>query len=207
MPLGFLALWTISGLLTILGLYHAIHGVALRISDRVKRWGRRIAEWGQAIVFLCMGGFAAFVALGARPDPDRSVQNASRMVLSMPGGWLLLGAVGLGIAIGGIAWISMGVRRSYRKQIDLPTGSAGHAISALGVVGFTAKGIALVVVGMLILAAAIQHDPEQAGGLDDAIQAIRELPFGNVMVGVIGAGFLLFGVFCMFRARYARLQH
>ena len=206
LPLGFLALWAIAVLLAVLGIYHAIHGVALRIDDRRTRWTRRTAEWGQAGVFLAMGGFAAFVALGARPDPDQSVQDASRTVLSMPGGWLLLGAVGLGIGIGGIAWIIMGLRRSYRKQIDLPTGTTGHVISALGVIGFVAKGVALVVVGVLILAAALQHDPELAGGLDDAIQAIRALPFGNLMVGVIGAGFLLFGIFCMFRARYARLQ-
>lgn len=205
-PLGFLALWGIAGLLAVLGVYHAIHGVALRIPERPKRWGRRVAEWGQAAVFLAMGGFAAFVALGARPDPDRSVQQASRIVLSIPGGWLLLGAVGLGIAIGGIAWIIMGVRRSFRTQIDLPLGKAGHSIAALGVVGFVAKGSALVIVGVLIVAAAVQRDPEQAGGLDDAIQSVRGLPFGNLIVGVIGAGFLLFGVFCVFRARYARLQ-
>ena len=206
LPLGFVALWLIAGLLAALGVYHAIHGVALRIANRRKRWGRRVAELGQAGVFLAMGGFAAYVALGARPDPDQSVQHASRVVLAIPGGWLLLGGVGLGIGIGGIAWIVMGIRRSYRKQIDLPDGVAGHAISALGVAGFIAKGAALVVVGALILAAALQHDPELAGGLDDAIQSIRALPFGNVMVGIIGAGFLLFGIFCMFRARYARMQ-
>lgn len=206
LPLGFLALWAIAVLLTVLGVYHAIHGVALRITVRRKRWARRVAEWGQAGVFLAMGGFAAFVALGARPDPDQSVQDASRTALSMPGGWLLLGAVGLGIGIGGIAWIIMGLRRSYRKQIDLPAGTTGHVISALGVVGFIAKGMALVVVGVLILAAALQRDPELAGGLDDAIQSIRALPYGNLMVGVIGTGFLLFGVFCMFRARFARMQ-
>lgn len=205
-PLGFLALWAIAGLLAVLGAYHAIHGLALRISERKRRWVRRFAEWSQACVFLGMGGFAAYVALGARPDPDQSVQEASRTVLSMPGGWLILGAVGLGIGIGGISWIFMGARRSYRKLIDLPSGRQGHAISALGVVGFIAKGLALVVVGVLLLVAAVQRDPNQAGGLDAAIQSIRELPFGNLLVGLIGTGFLLFGVFCIFRARYARLQ-
>ena len=205
-PLGFLALWLIAALLAALGVFHAIHGVALRIPDRPKRWGRRAAEWGQAVVFLAMAGVASVIALGARPDPDQSAQEASRHLLSMPGGWVVLSLVGVGIGVGGIAWVVMGARRSYRKQVDLPGGAAGHAISALGAVGFIAKGCALLVVGALILAAALQRDPEQAGGLDAAIESIRALPFGTLLVAVIGFGFLTYGIFCGFRARYAHLD-
>lgn len=205
-PLGFVALWAIAALLAALGAFHAVHGLALRISDRRKRWARRTAEWGQALVFIVMAGVAAVVALGARPDPDQTVQDASRELLEIPGGWVVLGVVGIGIGIGGVVWVVMGCRRSYRKQIDLPAGAAGHAISALGVVGFIAKGVALVVVGTLIVVAAVQRDPEQAGGLDAAIESIRALPFGNLLVAIIGFGFLTYGVFCGFRARYAHLD-
>ncbi|MBK0418047.1 DUF1206 domain-containing protein [Leucobacter sp. CSA1] len=204
-PLGFAALWALALLLWALGVYHGIHGVALRIDGRMRRWGRRVAEWGQAVLFLAMGVIAAAVALGARPDPDQSAQEASRSLLTVPAGPLLLAAIGIAIGIGGVVWVVMGFRRSFHARVTLPAGTSGHAISALGAVGFVAKGAALLVVGALFVIAALRADPNSAGGLDAAIESIRELPFGPVLVTAVGAGFLAYGVFCGFRARYADL--
>ena len=204
-PLGFVALWAVAVLLWVLGIYHAIHGVALRIDRRAKRWGRRAAEWGQGAAFLAMGGIATAVALGARPDPDRTAEDASRGLLAAPGGPVLVSLAGAAIAASGVAWIVMGVRRSYRQHVELPPGRRGHAISAFGAVGFVAKGAALLVIGVLFLVAAVRHDPRAAGGLGRAIESIRDLPLGPALVTAVGAGFLAYGVFCGFRARYARL--
>lgn len=75
------------------------------------------------------------MALGARPNGDRSAQTASRDVLSLSGGPLLLGLLAAGVVIGGIAFAAMGVRRSFLKKVDLPGGRVGSAVTVLGVVG------------------------------------------------------------------------
>jgi hypothetical protein len=204
-PLGFLALWAVAILLWGLGVWHAAAGVGVIRRSDVKEWGIRVAEFGQAIVFLALGGVGAAVALGSRPDPDESAEDASRGVLAVPGGALLLGAVALGILVGGAAFLVMGVRRSYRNKVALPPGAAGHAVSALGVVGFVAKGIALAIIGILLLVAAVRVEPDAAGGLDGALDALLGLPLGPVLVGTVGVGLCAYGVFCGFRARYARL--
>ena len=41
--------------------------------------------------------------------------------------------------------------------------------------------------------------------LDAAFDAVRALAFGPILVAAIGLGFLAYGVFLFFRARYARL--
>ncbi len=204
-PLGFLALWALAVLLWALGAYHAIHGVAIRIDSRSKRWGRRLAEWGQAIVFLAMGALAAAVALGARPDPEQSAESAGRGVLAFPGGPVLLIAAGVAIGVGGIVFVVMGARRSFRARLDLPAGPAGHWISGLGAFGFVAKGIALIVICVLVCTAAVQDEPRLVSALDGAIRALRELPAGPALVAAVGIGFVSYGVFCGFRARYAEL--
>ena len=38
------------------------------------KWGRRAAEWGQALVFIALGLIAASVALGARPDAEKAAE-------------------------------------------------------------------------------------------------------------------------------------
>ena len=68
-----------------------------------------------------------------------------------------------------------------------------------------AKGTALAVLGVLFVVAASTADPDRAGGLDRAFQAIARVPFGEILVVLIGAGFIAYGIYCGFRARFARL--
>lgn len=210
-PLGFVALWLIAVTLWALGVWQLFEGILARApsDDRAgsaKKWGKRVGAWGQCAIFIALGLVAASVALGARVDAEETAEEASRGVLQLPGGPIFLGLVGVGVAIAGIAFIVMGVRRSFRNKIDIPHHGIGRGISGLGVVGFIAKGVALGIVGTLLLAAAITTDPEAAGGLDGAVDALLGQQYGPWLVGATGVGFIAYGLFSLFRARYARLR-
>jgi hypothetical protein len=75
----------------------------------------------------------------------------------------------------------------------------------LGQVGYTAKGIAYGIVGILLVDAAITHNPEESRGLDSALRTLAGKPFGVVALIVIAIGFLAHGVFCVFQARYRKV--
>ncbi|QEW02630.1 DUF1206 domain-containing protein [Microbacterium lushaniae] len=205
-PWGFALLWAIAVGLIALGVWHAVAAVGARRARRTQRLGILAAEIGQAVVFATVGAVAASVALGARPSAERAAEDASAGVLSMPGGPFLLAAVGLGVAIAGVAFVVMGVRRSFRSKVTLPRTAWGHAVAGLGVAGFVAKGIALFIVGVLLGVAAVQVDPGQAGGLDGAVQALLQLPAGPLLGVAVGAGFLAYGAFTILRARFAKLS-
>jgi hypothetical protein len=209
-PLGFALLWILAVLLWALGAWHALDGVLARsrggdLKGDAKKWGRRVSEWGQAAIFIALGLIAAYVALGARIDGEAAAEGASRGLLQIPGGPVILALIGLGIGIGGISFIVMGILRSFHKRMDIPGGPVGAGVTALGVVGFIAKGVALAIVGVLLLVAAVKVDATEAGGLDGAIDALLALPAGPWLAGLVGAGFIAYGVFCFFRARYAKL--
>lgn len=220
-PLGFAALWALAVALCALGAWHAAEGLLAhevphddddedaeglaKKKGLARKWGRRVAEWGQALVFLALGAIAASVAIGAKPSGDHAVEAVSRGVLSVPGGPFLLGLAGLGIGGGGVAFVVMGFLRSFENKMDLPDGPLGLSVKGLGVVGFIAKGLALIVVGVILVVAAVKTDPQAAGGLDGAMQALLELPVGPWIAGLVGVGFLAYAVFCAFRARYARI--
>ncbi len=209
-PLGFLVLWIIAITLWALGAWQLLEGILVRRSSDdaigiAKKWGLRIGAWGQAVIFTALGLLSASVALGARISAEEAAQDASRGVLDLPGGSIALGIVGLGIGIGGISFVVMGVRRSFRTKVDLPDSGSGRAIAGLGLVGFVAKGIALIIVGVLLLVAAIKGDASTAGGLDSAFDTLLDLAYGPWLVGVVASGFLAYGAFCFFRARYARI--
>lgn len=210
LPLGFVALWSIAITLGALGVWQLLEGILAPAPTAdarglAQKWGRRVGAWGQAAIFMALGVISASVALGARVNTEQAVEYASRGLLRIPGGPIVLVLVGLGIGIGGIAFIVMGVRRSFRNKIDIPEHGIGRSIAGLGVVGFVAKGIALVIVGVLLVIAALRSDADTAGGLDGALQALLTVTLGPWLVAAVGIGFIAYGVFCLFRARYARL--
>ncbi|MEH3088664.1 MAG: DUF1206 domain-containing protein [Microbacterium arborescens] len=206
LPLGFVVLWIAAALLVSLGVWHLAEGMlASRRRSGAAAWGVRASEWGQALVFLFFGGLSAAVALGARPQADETARDASRGVLAMPGGVFVIVLVGLGVAVAGVVFAVMGVRRSFRSKMTIPHGPVGAAVTGLGVVGFVAKGIALGSLGGVLVVAAVRSRADEAGSLDAAIRALLELALGPAIVVVVGAGLIAYGVFTVFRARYADL--
>ena len=209
-PFGFILLWGVAITLWALGAWQLLEGILMRASSDDGRglagkWGRRIGAWGQAAIFAALGLIAAAVALGARVDTEEATESASRELLRIPGGPVVLVLLGVGIGIGGIIFIVMGARRSFRTKIELPESTGGRAIAGLGLVGFIAKGIALVIVGLLLVIASVSSDAATAGGLDGALRALLSLTYGHILVAEVGVGFIAYGIFCFFRARYARL--
>ena len=71
-----------------------------------------------------------------------------------------------------------------------------------GKVGYIAKGVAIAIVGGLFCYAAVTHDAKKSGGLDQALQTVREQPFGQVLLVVIAAGIACYGLFCFARAKH-----
>jgi hypothetical protein len=209
-PFGFVLLWVIAIALCALGIWQLLEGILARGSDDARgfaeRWGRRLGAWGQAAIYVAFGLIAGAVALGARVDAEEAAENASAGILSIPGGPIVLALVGLGLGIGGIVFIAMGARRSFRTKIEIPRHGIGRGVAGLGLVGFIAKGIALLIVGILLVMASLRTDADTAGGLDGALRALLQLFYGPALVAAVGAGFVAYGIFCLFRARFARLE-
>lgn len=205
-PLGAAALWALAVGLVALGAWHLLQAFAPRRLTLWSRIGRVVTEAPQGLIFVAIGLVSASVALGARPRAEQAAESLSEGVLSWPIGGFVLGAVGLAVAGVGVGFVWMGLRRSFHAKVRTPDGPAGFALTALGVVGFAAKGVALVIVGVLVVVAAVTVEPDTAGGLDGATSALVALPAGPILASLVGLGFLAYGVFTVFRARYARLD-
>lgn len=205
-PLGAAALWALAIGLVALGGWHLLQAFAPRHLTVWRRIGRIFAEAPQGVVFVVIGLVSASVALGARPHAEQAAENLSEGVLTWSVGGFVLGTVGAVVAAVGIGFVWMGLRRSFHTKVRTPDGPAGLALTTLGVIGFVTKGVALLIVGVLVVVAAVSVEPDTAGGLDGAVSALMALPAGPVLACLVGLGFLAYGVFTVFRARYARLD-
>jgi hypothetical protein len=158
----------------------------------------------KAVLYVALAVLAIRFATGDPKSSSQSQQQTTAGVFDWPGGQFLVGLAGL-VLIGAGAWhVRKGFNKHFLKQIDT-TGASPNAVrlvTRLGQIGFPGKGLALAGVGVLLIWAAVTFDPSKAQGLDGALHAILELPFGRILLTLVALGIAAFGAFCFVRARY-----
>jgi hypothetical protein len=203
-PGGLFVLWALSIGLAALGVWLILGAFLLRPQDSKRRAMRFVIEFGKGAAYLGLAA-AAFAFVSGDGGDSGDTASFSAELMSHPGGLFLVLLIGLVVFGVGCYFLTKGVRRKFTDDITVPSGSAGKAVVALGIWGYCSKGVALAIVGVLFVVAAVTTHPDAATGLDGALKSLLDLPMGPVIVGVVGAGFIAYGIYCLVRARYARL--
>jgi hypothetical protein len=208
-PFGKVLVWAVAVGMFLLVVWQGIEAVAgHRDEDGNKRTGKRLLSAGKAVVYGAIGVSAVKVAVSSGSSGGKSSEqqtdSMTATVMELPAGQLLVGAVGLGILAIGVAFAVRAWTEKYAKHLDAEgkSGSTGTAYLWFGKLGYAAKGVALGVVGSLFCYAALTHDPDESGGLDQALREVLDKPFGPVLLGVIALGIGCYGLFCLARARH-----
>jgi hypothetical protein len=173
---------------------------------RGQRLGKLVSSGFLSIAYGSVGlSFAGF-ALGQRGDSGDSTRDFSTALVHSPFGVPLLITLGLTIIGIGVYFVLKGVGKKYKDELRHFEGThRGRLVSALGVAGHIAKGVALVLTGLLFVIAAVTNDPGSSTGLDGSLKALQDHPFGPVLLVAIGAGFIAYGAFALVRARFGRM--
>lgn len=203
-PFGEVLVWLVAagmGLLVVWQLLEAAAGHrARRGPARVRK---RLGSVGKAAVYGYIGVTAVTIVVGSGSSSGGTDSMTARL-MELPGGQLLVGAVGGGIIAVGCYLVWKGLSEGFRDDLTLQgqSGDIGNALKWLGKAGYTAKGISLGIVGVLFGYAAATHDARRSGGLDQALQQVLEQPFGPYLLAAIAAGIGCFGLFCFGHARH-----
>jgi hypothetical protein len=204
-PMGGVLIWAIAiGMLLLVAWRLLEFAVGHREeTDEKKRWRKRAASLGKAIIYGVLAWSAFKVALGSGSSGGGTDSTTSKL-MQLPGGQLIVGAVGLAIMAYGGFLVYRGWTEKFTEHLDAQgqSGDDGRAYVLLGKVGYIGKGIAIAIVGGLFGYAAITHDAKKSGGLDQALQTVREQPFGQVLLIAIAIGIGCYGLFCFARAKH-----
>jgi len=171
-----------------------------------KRTLKRLVNVGEALIFGAVALSAAKLASGSGSGSGETQKTMTAKILDLPGGQLLVGAIGVAvIAIAGFV-VHRGVTKKFTEDLDLSPASprARKAAIRLGQVGYPALGVAYGTVGMLIVIAAANYDPNKEVGLDAALKTLAGQPYGALLLGVVAVGLACFGVYCLFDARFRK---
>lgn len=174
------------------------------VQDSKEQIKKRVESGARAALFVVLAVLAARTASGG--GGSGGGQEAAAGVLGWPGGQFIVGLVGLGIVAVAAVKIKHGWEKKFLEDMDLPSDQrARQLVERLGQVGSVAKGIALGLIGALVVVAAVQFDPSKANGLDPALKSLADQPFGMFLLAAVAVGLAAYGVFCFFDAKYHRV--
>lgn len=168
----------------------------------------RVSSAARAVVYavLAFATIKAVVSGGPGSSAQKQQQATSGVMAHTAGVWLI-GLIGLVVLGFGIGFIVYGLTHKFEDKLMLgKMGPKRREVGRwLGAVGYAAKGAAYGIVGVLLVDAAITHDPKKSRGLDAALHTLVQQPFGRVLLIVVGVGIAAFGAFCLFQARYRKV--
>lgn len=159
------------------------------------------------LVHLGLAIFAARLAFDKRGGEtgDAGADAGSAWLMALPGGVWLVGFVGLLLLAGAAGNFAEAYRAKFAGHLrgDLP---ARATVVTAGRLGYAARGIVFLLVGWFAIRAALTENPEAAGGTGQALRALQDLSYGPLLLGIVAAGLLLFGVFGIVEARYREVK-
>jgi hypothetical protein len=136
-----------------------------------------------------------------------SAQNWTGIVLKYGIGVALM--VLIGLIVLGIAFYLFyrAYSANFQQKLSLQGMSAQvrKGLILLGRLGYAALGVVFCIVGFFLIIAALQHNPNDAKGLDSALQVLLQQPFGAVLLGIVALGLIAYGAYSFVEARYRRI--
>ena len=204
-PFGRTMVWLVAVGMALLVVWRLIELFAgHRGEDGADLWRSRAVDVLKAGIYGALGFAAVSVARGGGSGGGRSEETISAKLMDQPWGVWVVGLIGLVVIGYGISLIWRGLTEGYREHLEAEgkSGDLGRAYLLLGKVGYVAKGVAIGIVGGLFVWAAVTHDPDKSGGLDDALRTVLDQPFGPLLLGMIAIGIACYGLFCFARARH-----
>ena len=177
----------------------------------------REGEGGSAKALLKRAGFlargliyaglcvtAVSILIGRGGGGGQSQDRATAGVLGWwHGRWIVYAAAAL-IAAAALWNAFRAVTGKFRK--NMRTGQMSEAekkvLNAVGFTGHLARAVVFGIAAWFLAKAAHDYRPGEAVGLDGALSKLAHQSYGSVLLGIVAAGLLAYGVFCLFQARY-----
>ncbi|WP_298457145.1 DUF1206 domain-containing protein [uncultured Cellulomonas sp.] len=193
-PFGAVLLWVILAGFVLLGLWQAVSAF---LDGETKE---RVKAAAKAVTYLVLAGLTWTIVGSSGGGSGGGSAGLTATLMQQPFGRVLVALVGVGVAAVGVYHAIKGWTKKFLQDLQE---RPDHWVVVAGRAGYIARGIALVVVGGLFVTAAWTADPQEAQGLDGALQAMLQVPFGRVLLGLVALGFVAYGVYSFARAKYA----
>lgn len=200
-PFGTVLLWALA-----VGLgAHAAHSAWRFLQEDGTE---RVARAARTVIYLGLSALAVSEALGSATSSGGGSSGSSMTgtVMAWPGGPWIVAAIGLGIVGAGARLLYRAVRADWHDEFERHEMSVDeHAMTRrAGQIGHFARAITYGLVGGFVVFAAVTHDPEKGGGLDQVLGEVTATSVAPFVLVPLAIGMLAYALFAAMMARYAQ---
>jgi len=205
-PYGVVSLWLLAIGFAAYALWR-LSEAAFGVTGDAAGAGPRLKSLGRAVVYAGFAFLTFDVISGRQRSQSRQQQDLTARVMKHTGGQWLVSIAGLIVVGVGAVLAVEGIRRKFLKYLRTRQMSrrTRKLVEWLGVIGTIARGVVFALVGVLIIDAAVTHQPAKSGGIDRALLTLRDQPFGPVLLLLVALGLLIFGVYGLCEARWRKV--
>lgn len=168
-----------------------------------KKW-KGLRYFFSGLLYFSLAVSAFRYGLQSRSGGDNTQQQLASELLSKPFGQWMVGIAAVIIACTGFYQLYYGLSEKYRKHVQKMNlhNEAGRLLLSSGKLGYTARGVVWLIIAFLFMRAAMHSSSAEAGGTGKAMQLLGNSEFGTYLLGALGAGLMMYGMFNFIRARY-----
>lgn len=173
-------------------------------------------ESGEDSAFDRLGGVVSAIAYGILCGTAISIVAGSGSsggsqttggVLGWTGGTWIVGIAGA-IVIGvGIEQGYKGIKKKFleKSKTEKMSQKVESAFTGFGIAGHLARGVVFVLMGYLLIKAAVDYNPKAPVSLDAALSELAQADYGPVLLGLVAAGLVAFGLYALADSRYRKV--
>ncbi|HET8954926.1 MAG TPA: DUF1206 domain-containing protein [Solirubrobacterales bacterium] len=179
------------------------HGAEQRDStfDRISA-----LDSGIAYGILCFTAIGILTSSGGGGGSG-SPKSTTGGVLDWTGGTLIVGIAGAILVGVALYQLYEGLAKKFLQDAKTGEMSEGveKAYTALGMFGIVARAVIFALIGYGLIKAAVDYNPKEAIGLDGALRELAHASYGPVLLGLVAAGLIGFGLYSIVDARYRKV--
>jgi hypothetical protein len=184
-------------------LFEAAFGHKLESYKDEGAW-KRIGALGKALLYGGLCAAAISILIGENTGSGNEEKEATGGILGWPAGkWIVYG-IAVAVAIAALWNLYRGISKKFLKQLKTSEMSepVRRGATTIGVVGHLARAAIFGLISWFFFKAASEYNANKARGLDGALRKLASEPYGEWLLGIVAAGLLAYGAFCLVQARY-----
>lgn len=177
-------------------------------TDEKKDLALRAGFLARGVIYITLALFTVRLLTGGGGGGGSAEKELTARLLELPFGVALVVLAGL-IMIGvGLYQGYEGVTKKFREDLETwrMSPAENRLTTRVGTLGLCARAVVFTLIGIFLIRAALDFDPNQAVGIDGALAALAQSGPGQWLLGLVALGLLAYAVYCFAEARYGRIR-
>jgi hypothetical protein len=170
----------------------------------------RIGQAMGGLGYVGLGIWAAEFALygGDTRTSNTVVQRLTAESLQTTHGRVLLLVAAAVVVVVGVRQIRIGAKRIFESWLALRRMKprVRRLAAQLGTFGFCTQGTILTFIGISLAVAVFEQQSSEAAGFDGVLRGIAAMPYGKVVLAIVGFALLSYAAFAVFEGKCKRMN-